>query len=212
MAGSIPFSGIWVSALAAAAATRSFEACIFCARSRNAPLQIHIRVAIQEKVTQNKRQMWIHNRDRPFEVSTREDMDARVIDFGETLLSENLTWIGNRIGMVVHVCSNVNQTENDRLILANGRMGHETYNNHEENGCTKRRRYLVARLIYLQETWRPVWPTPRAIAGVMEGKDFCEASSVFTYSAARKTLTWPSTCLDIGWMAWLLFNMGRLNG
>lgn len=41
---------------------------------------------------------------------TRDDIEARVIDFGETALSENSRWMGNRMGKVVNVCNSVNQT------------------------------------------------------------------------------------------------------
>ena len=43
-------------------------------------------------------------------VPTRDDIEALVIDLGETESSENLTCIGNRIGKVVRVWRRENQT------------------------------------------------------------------------------------------------------
>lgn len=55
--------------------------------------------------------MWIHRSDSPFGVVTRDDIDARVMDLGETVASENSTWMGNRMGNVEIVCSKANQTK-----------------------------------------------------------------------------------------------------
>lgn len=47
--------------------------------------------------------MCIQSNDRPVVVSTNEDIEARVMDLGEIESLENLTWMGKRIGKVVHV-------------------------------------------------------------------------------------------------------------
>jgi len=47
--------------------------------------------------------MWIHNSDKPFGVLTSDEMDALVIDVGDTESSENRIWMGNRTGNVVRV-------------------------------------------------------------------------------------------------------------
>ena len=80
------------------------------ARRRNAPLQIQMRVAIQVNVIQKRRHMWIQSRERPFSVATREEMDALVMDFGGTSVSENCTWMGKRMGNVVSVWRRAHQT------------------------------------------------------------------------------------------------------
>lgn len=48
--------------------------------------------------------MWIQRRERPWSVSTRDEMDARVMDRGEIPPSENLRWMGSKMGRVVNVC------------------------------------------------------------------------------------------------------------
>ena len=81
------------------------------ARNLKAPVQIQIRLNIQDSVTQKRRQAWIQSKDNPLSVPTREEIEARVMDFEEIEESENSTCIGNKIGKVVRVWANVNQTE-----------------------------------------------------------------------------------------------------
>ena len=71
---------------------------------------IQCRVMNHETVTHISSRRWIHSNDGPFGVSTREEMDARVMDLDGTLGSENVTWIGSRMGKVVNVCASVNHT------------------------------------------------------------------------------------------------------
>ena len=52
---------------------------------------IQNKVAIQDSVVQNSRQMCIQSRERPLEVTTNEEMEARVMDLGDTEPSENVT-------------------------------------------------------------------------------------------------------------------------
>ena len=79
-------------------------------RSLNAPLHIQNRVLIHDSVIQNNKHMWIHSSENHFSVVTKEDIDARVIDLGKIESSENWTWMGNRIGNVVHKWRSENQT------------------------------------------------------------------------------------------------------
>jgi hypothetical protein len=55
------------------------------------------------------RQIWIQRRDFPSGVVTSEDIDARVMEAGEIVVSEKWTWMGSKIGKVVTVCSSIHQ-------------------------------------------------------------------------------------------------------
>lgn len=49
------------------------------------------------------------SRDLPFEVSVSEEIEALVIEAGESpSLSEKTTWMGNKTGNVVKVCKSAN--------------------------------------------------------------------------------------------------------
>lgn len=54
------------------------------------------------------RSRWIQSKERPLEVRTRDDMEARVIDLGDTSLPAKVTWIGSRIASVVKQWRSVN--------------------------------------------------------------------------------------------------------
>jgi hypothetical protein len=97
------------------------------ARNLKAPLQIQKRLNIQDNVIQKRRQAWIQSRDSPVLVPTSEEIDARVMDFGEIEGSENSTCIGNKIGKVVRVWASVNQTEAEYEINKFGIMEEYTY-------------------------------------------------------------------------------------
>ena len=87
------------------------------ARNLKAPVQIQIRLNIQDSVTQKRRQAWIQSKDNPLSVPTSEEIEARVMDFEEIEESENSTCIGNKIGKVVRVWANVNQTEDGMRLM-----------------------------------------------------------------------------------------------
>lgn len=52
-------------------------------------------------------------RDLPFGVSVKEEIEALVMEAGESF-SEKTTWMGNRIGNVVKVCKRVNHPLGDQ--------------------------------------------------------------------------------------------------
>lgn len=66
-------------------------------------------VHIQVVEIQKRRMMCIQRSSNPSDVATRDDIDARVIESREVVLSEKWTWIGSRMGVVVRVCRRVNQ-------------------------------------------------------------------------------------------------------
>lgn len=74
-----------------------------------------MRVPIQVKVTQMSKSKCIHRSDEPLVVLTRDDIEALVIDFGDTVSSANVMCMGNRSGHVVRVCVSANMTINCML-------------------------------------------------------------------------------------------------
>jgi hypothetical protein len=73
------------------------------------PDDIHSRVIIQVTETQKIRTRWTQSRDLPFAVSVNEEIEALVIEAGESpSASEKITCMVNRTGNVVKVCNNAN--------------------------------------------------------------------------------------------------------
>lgn len=52
-------------------------------------------------------------------VPTSEEIEARVMDFGEIESSENSTCIGNKMGKVVRVWTSANQTKDGGMRVIN---------------------------------------------------------------------------------------------
>ena len=71
------------------------------------PIVIHPSVVIQVIEIQEMMMRWTQRRDLPFGVSVREEIEALVMEAGESP-SEKTTWMENRTGNVVKVCNRVN--------------------------------------------------------------------------------------------------------
>jgi len=64
-------------------------------------------VIIQVIETQKRTMRCIQRRDLPFAVFVNEEIEALVMEAGESPLEKTM-WMGNRIGNVVKVCKSAN--------------------------------------------------------------------------------------------------------
>ena len=71
------------------------------------PIAIHPSVITQVSETQVMMMRCTQRRDLPFGVSVSEEIEALVMEAGESA-SEKTTWMGNRMGNVVKVCKRAN--------------------------------------------------------------------------------------------------------
>lgn len=79
------------------------------------PKDIHSSVITQVIETQKMIIRCTQSRDLPFGVSVREEIEARVMEAGDSPSpSEKTTWMGNKMGKVVKVCKSANHPVEDQ--------------------------------------------------------------------------------------------------